>query len=41
MMPPRPPTPNEARCAMTAETIARALGGRRAGSNMDGPLPGA
>ena len=27
-----PAKPNEARCAMTAETIARALGGRRAGA---------
>ncbi len=33
--------PTMARCAMTAETIARALGGPRGRQGMDGPLPGA
>ena len=36
-----PANPNTARCAMNAETIAKALGGRKAGGGVDGALPGA
>ena len=32
MITPRPPSPTRARCAITAETIAKAIGGHRAGA---------
>ena len=37
----KPSPPITRRCAMNAETIAKALGGRKAGRRLDGALPGA